>query len=65
MWKVVVLFWVVLAPTLAGILLLAVLMVPALQMEAGKWILIAAITGFVIAIPVSWGAAQMYASKSA
>ncbi|MGD0640806.1 MAG: hypothetical protein ABSC22_08670 [Roseiarcus sp.] len=65
MWKVAALFWVFIAPVVAGVLVLAVLMAPALQMEAGKWIAIAAILGFVVAIPVAWAVARMNARSAA
>lgn len=64
MWRVVAVFWVLIAPVLAGALVLAVLMSPALQSEAGKWIAIAALVGIAVAIPVSWAVARMNAGRS-
>jgi hypothetical protein len=54
MLKVAILVWIVLGATLAGSLILAVLLVPSLQLEAMKWVLYAAVGGFVIALPLSW-----------
>jgi hypothetical protein len=65
MWRVAALFWVFTAPVLAGALVLAVLMAPPLQSEAGKWIAIAGVLGLVIAIPISWTVARMNAGRSA
>ncbi len=65
MWRVAALFWVFIAPVLAGALVLAVLMAPSLQSEAGKWIAVAGILGFVVAIPISWTVARMNAGRSA
>jgi hypothetical protein len=53
MWRVAALFWVFIAPVLAGVLVLAVLMAPGLQAEAGKWIGMEAIAGAVVAVPIA------------
>jgi hypothetical protein len=65
MWRVAALFWVFIAPVAAGVLVLAALMTPTLQGELGKWIGIAAIAGFVVAMPIAWTVAKSFASKTA
>jgi hypothetical protein len=65
MWRVAALFFVFIAPVLAGVLVLAVLMCPAAQVEAGKWIASAAIAGAAIAAPVAWTIAKSFAGKTA
>jgi hypothetical protein len=65
MWRVAALFWVFIAPVAAGVLVLAALLTPALQDELGKWIGVAAIAGFVVAIPIAWMVAKPFASKIA
>ena len=65
MWRVAALFWVFTAPVLAGVVVLAVLMAPGLQAEAGKWIGMAAIAGAVVAVPIAWAIAKSFASKTA
>ncbi len=55
MWRVAALFFVFIAPVLAGVLVLAVLMCPAAQVEACKW----------IAAPVAWTIAKSFAGKTA
>ena len=65
MWRVAALFWVFIAPVLAGVLVLAVLLCPALQVGTGKWIAGAAIVGAVIAAPVAWTIARSFAAKTA
>lgn len=54
MLKVAILVWIVLGTTLAGSLVLAVLMVPSLQHEAMKFVAYAGIGGYVISLPLSW-----------
>ncbi len=61
MWRVVLLCWVFLAPTLAGVLILVTLLIPALAPELGRWILYAALAGAVIAIPASFAFAKTQA----
>ena len=53
MWRVVALCWVFLAPTLAGVLVLVTLLIPALAPDLGRWILYAAIAGAMIAVPAA------------
>ncbi len=61
MWRVVLLCWVFLAPTLAGVLILVTLLIPALAPELGRWILYAALAGAVIAVPASFAFAKTQA----
>ncbi len=61
MWWVVLLCWVFLAPTLAGVLILVTLLIPALAPELGRWILYAALAGAVIAVPASFAFAKTQA----
>ncbi len=63
--RVAALFWVFTAPVLAGALVLAVLMAPPLQSEAGKGMAIVAVVGLVIAIPISWTVARSSVGRSA
>jgi len=65
MWRVAALFWVFIAPVAAGALVLAAMMAPALQDQLGKWIVVAAIAGFAVAIPIAWTVAKSFASKTA
>jgi len=65
MWRVAALFWVFIAPVLAGFLVLTVLMTPGLQAEAGKWIASAAIAGAAIAAPIAWTIAKSFTGKTA
>jgi hypothetical protein len=54
MLKVAVLIWVVLGTTLAGTLVLVVLMMPSLQSQAMKFVALAGIGGYIISLPLSW-----------
>jgi hypothetical protein len=54
MLKVSVLVWIMLGTVLAGISLLAVLMVPSLTAQAMKNIPYAVFIGFVLAMPLSY-----------
>ncbi len=65
MWRVAALFWVFIAPVVAGVLVLAAMMTPSLQFELGKWIVVAAIAGFAAAMPIAWTIAKSFASKIA
>ena len=53
MLKLSVIVWIVLGTTLAGLGLLAVLMVPSLADQAMKSIPYAVVAGFVVAMPLS------------
>ena len=65
MWRLAILFHVIIAPTLMGVLILAVMMVPTLQDALGKWIVIASAVGFLGAVPISFMAAKANAGKLA
>jgi len=56
---------VIIAPTLMGALVLVAMLTPAFAVELGKWMLIAAAGGFVIAIPVSLVAAKLNVGRLA
>ncbi len=51
--------------TLAGVFIMIVLMIPSMQFEAMRYILIAAIAGFVVAIPLSFVAAKAITARRA
>ena len=53
MWRVVVLFWIFIAPTLAGLLVLITLLTPALAPDLGRWIVYAAIAGAILGVPAA------------
>lgn len=59
------LLWVILGSTLAGIALIIVLMIPSMQSQAMHMISLAAIVGFVVAIPLSVIAARALTQKAA
>ncbi len=61
MWRVAALCWVFIAPTLAGILIMATLFVPALAPDLGRWIVYAAISGAILGVPASIGFARTQA----
>ncbi len=65
MWRTAVIFHIFIAPTIMGAFMLAVMMVPSLQFDLGRWIVIAAVAGFVAAIPVSVIAAKASSRKLA
>ncbi|MCI4678406.1 hypothetical protein K9U39_04600 [Rhodoblastus acidophilus] len=56
--RLAALLWVMGGATLAGVLIIVVLMVPSLQFEAMRYILIAAAAGFIVAIPLALLAAK-------
>ena len=64
-WGVAALFSVFIAPVAAGVLVLPTLLTPALQVELGKRIAMAAIIGVVAAIPIAWTIAKSFAGKTA
>jgi uncharacterized membrane protein len=51
--KLAVMLWMMIGTTLAGVLVVAVLMVPSLQPQAKMWIAVAAAVGAVIGFPIS------------
>ncbi len=62
MGKIALIVWVVLAPTLMGTFVLALLLTPALAGDEMKLILPAAVAGAVVAIPFSFLVAKKVAS---
>ena len=52
MWRLAILLHVIIAPTIMGALMLAVMLVPLFQGALGKWILIESLIGFVVSAPV-------------
>jgi len=65
MWRLAILLHVIIAPTIMGALMLAVMLVPSLQSELGKWILIGSLIGFVVSAPISVIAARANVEKFA
>lgn len=54
MWRVVLLLWTILAPTIAGIAITVILaMGSAPASQQMRWIVIATVLGAVVALPVS------------
>ena len=53
MWRVALLCWVFIAPTVAGLLVLITLFIPGLGAHQGVWIAYAAGLGAVLAIPAA------------
>ena len=51
MWRIAALCWVFTAPALAGALIVVVLATPPLAAQAGLWIPIAGLFGFVYGVP--------------
>lgn len=58
MFKVALVIWIVLGATLAGIALMLTLTIPTLQADAMRLLPIFALSGFVVAIPVSFVVAK-------
>jgi hypothetical protein len=54
MWRVVLLCWVFVAPTLAGVLVMITLFVPGIGADQGAWIAYAAILGAILAVPAAF-----------
>jgi hypothetical protein len=65
MWRLAILLHVIIAPTIMGALMLAVMLVPLFQGALGKWILIESLIGFVVSAPVSVVAARANIGKFA
>jgi len=61
MWRIVVLCWVFIAPTVAGILVLVTLLTPAFAQDLGRWILYAAVAGAILAVPAAFAFAKTQA----
>jgi hypothetical protein len=58
MFKIAVIVWMIAGTTLAGIAIMAVLTVPSLAVHDMQYIPLAAIAGFVIAIPLAYVVAK-------
>ncbi|MDE2579276.1 MAG: hypothetical protein KGL46_10750 [Hyphomicrobiales bacterium] len=65
MWRVALMIWLIAAPTLAGILVMAILTVPQWSAQATKWIPIASGLAAVVAIPVAMMVAKAVAGRRA
>jgi len=63
MWRLAIILFVIIAPTLMGTLILAAMVVPSIQNDLGRWIVIAAVAGFVASIPISLIAAKSNQGK--
>lgn len=63
MMKVALLVWIMLGTTLAGAAVLAVLCVPSLAPLAMKYIPMAGIGGYVVALPLSFVVAKQIMAK--
>ena len=65
MWRVAALFWVFIAPVVAGVLVLAVLLTPALQAEARQVDRHGGDRRRRRRLPVAWVIAKSFAGKTA
>lgn len=65
MLKIAIIVWMMAGTTLAGIAIMAVLTVPTLAVHDMKYIPIAAIVGFVVAIPVAYFVAKRITALTA
>ncbi len=65
MTRLAALLWVMGGSTLAGVFIMIVLMIPSMQFAAMKYIPIAAIAGFAVAIPLSLIAARAITQRRA
>ena len=65
MWRLAIMLWVIGGSVLAGVFVTVVLLVPAWQMMAMKYIPIAALIGAVVAIPLAVVAAKSISAKTA
>lgn len=63
--KLAVMLWIMIGTTLAGVLVVAVLMIPALQPQAKMWIAAAAAAGAVLGIPVAMAVAKAIERQTA
>ena len=54
MWRVVALCWIFIAPVLAGVLVLAAILTPALAPDLGRGIVYAAVAGAILGIPAAF-----------
>ena len=65
MFKIAVIVWMIAGTMLAGIAIMAVLTVPSLAVHDMQYIPIAAIVGFLIAIPVAYLVAKRITALTA
>ena len=65
MFKIAIILWMIGGTVLAGIAIMVVLNVPALAVKGMQYIPIAAILGFVIAIPIAYVVAKRIAALTA
>lgn len=65
MFKIALLVWMMAGTTLAGMAIMAVLTVPALAVHDMQYIPIAAVAGFVIAVPVAYFVAKRISALTA
>jgi len=65
MFKIAILLWMIGGTVLAGIAIMVVLTVPALAVKDMQYIPIAAIIGFVVAIPFAYLVAKRIAALTA
>ena len=65
MFKIAVIVWMIAGTTLAGIAIMAVLAVPSLAVHDMQYIPLAAIAGFVIAIPLAYVVAKRISAMTA
>lgn len=65
MWRLAIMLWVIGGSVLAGVLVMVVLLVPAWQIMAMKYIPIAAAIGVVVAIPLAIAAAKSISARTA
>ncbi len=61
MWRVVALCGIFIAPVLAGVLVLAAILTPALAPDLGRWIVYAAIAGAILGVPAAFAFAKTQA----
>jgi hypothetical protein len=65
MFKIAIIVWMMAGTTLAGIAIMVVLTVPALAVHDMRYIPIAAIVGFVVAIPLAYLVARRITALTA
>jgi hypothetical protein len=65
MLKIAVIIWMIGGTTLAGMAVMAVLVIPALAVHDMQYVPLAAIAGFVVAIPIAYLVAKRIATATA
>lgn len=61
--RLAALLWVIGGTTLAGVAILIVLMIPSMQDNAVHNVLIAALAGFAVGLPLAWVAAKSISAR--